>query len=142
MKIDHLGIAVQSIEESLAFYREAMGLELSGRETVEEQGVHVAMLPVGESRIELLEATGPDTPVARFLAKRGPGLHHVCYRVADIRSALARMKAAGVRLIDQEPRVGAGGHLVAFVHPSATGGVLVELAEAHDASHPNQGDTA
>lgn len=142
MKIDHLGIAVQSIEESLAFYREAMGLELSGRETVEEQGVHVAMLPVGESRIELLEATGPDTPVARFLAKRGPGLHHICYRVADIRSALARMKAAGVRLIDQEPRVGAGGHLVAFVHPSATGGVLVELAEAHDASHPNQGDTA
>ena len=142
MKIDHLGIAVQSIEESLAFYREAMGLEVSGRETVEDQGVHVAMLPVGESRIELLEATGPDTPVGKFLAKRGPGLHHICYRVPDIRVALDRMKAAGVRLIDQEPRPGAGGHLVAFVHPSATGGVLVELAEAHDASHPKQGESA
>lgn len=140
MKIDHLGIAVQSIEETLAFYRDALGLEVEGRETVEDQGVHVAMLPVGESRVELLEATGPDTPVGKFLAKRGPGLHHVCYHVPDIRAALDRMKANGVRLIDEEPRVGAGGHLVAFVHPSATGGVLVELAEASDASHV-KGDT-
>jgi methylmalonyl-CoA/ethylmalonyl-CoA epimerase len=139
MKIDHLGIAVHSIEEALAFYRNALGLEVTGRETVEEQGVDVVMLPVGESRVELLEARGPETPVGRFLAKRGPGLHHVCYRVDDIRTTLAAMKAAGVRLIDEEPRVGAGGHLVAFVHPSATGGVLVELAE--DVSHPTQGDS-
>ena len=141
MKVDHLGIAVHSIEEALRFYQEALGLDVTGRETVEDQGVNVAMLPVGESRVELLEPTGPDTPVGKFLTKRGPGLHHVCYLVSDIREALARMKAAGVRLIDEEPRVGAGGHLVAFVHPSATGGVLVELAEASHTSHPTQGDT-
>ena len=142
MKIDHLGIAVPSIAEALAFYRDALGLEVSATETVEDQGVNVAMLPVGESRVELLEATGPDTPVGRFLEKRGPGLHHICYRVPDIRAALDRLRAAGARLIDEQPRVGAGGHLVAFVHPSATGGVLVELAEGSDASHPSQGDNS
>ena len=135
MKIDHLGIAVKSIEEALTFYRDALGLDVSGRETVEEQGVNVAMLPVGESRVELLEPTGPETPVGKFLAKRGPGLHHICYRVPDVRAALERLRSAGVRLIDDQPRVGAGGHLVAFVHPSSTGGVLVELAEASDPSH-------
>lgn len=129
MKIDHLGIAVPSIEDALAFYRDGLGLDVSGRETVEDQGVNVAMLPVGESRVELLEPTGPDTPVGKFLAKRGPGLHHVCYHVPDIEAALDRLRASGARLIDERPRIGAGGHLVAFVHPSATGGVLVELAQ-------------
>lgn len=129
MKIDHFGIAVESIEDALGFYRDALGLEVAHREVVEDQGVRVAMLPVGESRVELLEAVGPDTPVGKFLAKRGPGLHHVCYAVPDIRAALDRLRAGGARLIDEEPRVGAGGHLIAFVHPSATGGVLVELVE-------------
>jgi methylmalonyl-CoA/ethylmalonyl-CoA epimerase len=139
MKIDHLGIAVESLDEALAFYRDALGLEVSGTETVEDQGVHVAMLPVGESRVELLEPVGPDTPVGKFVAKRGPGLHHVCYRVTDIHAALDRLRAAGARLIDEQPRRGAGGHLVAFVHPSATGGVLVELAQPTDAHH-SQGE--
>lgn len=142
MNIDHLGIAVPSIEEALTFYRDALGLEVGGSETVEDQGVHVTMLPVGESRIELLEPTAPDTPVGKFLAKRGPGLHHICYRVPDIHAALERLKAAGARLIDEQPRIGAGGHLVAFVHPAATGGVLVELSQASDdSSHCPQGDT-
>lgn len=141
MKIDHLGIAVTSIEEALAFYRDAMGLELAARETVDDQGVHVAMLPIGESRVELLEPTGPDTPVGKFLAKRGPGLHHVCYQVPDIHAALERMKSAGARLIDESPRRGAGGHLVAFVHPASTGGVLVELSQHTNESHEkHQGD--
>ena len=129
MKIDHIGIATRGIEESLAFWRDALGLEVRHTETVEEQGVRVAMLPVGEPRVELLEPTGPDTPVARFLEKRGPGIHHVAVRVADIRAALARLKSQGARLIDEEPRVGAGGCLVAFVHPAASGGVLLELVQ-------------
>ena len=129
MKIDHIGIATRGIEESLSFWRDALGLEVKHTETVEEQGVRVAMLPAGEPRVELLEPTGPDTPVARFLEKRGPGLHHVAVRVPDIRAALARLKSNGARLIDEEPRVGAGGCLVAFVHPSASGGVLLELVQ-------------
>ena len=133
MKIDHIGIATRGIEESLGFWRDALGLEVRHTETVEEQGVRVAMLPVGEPRVELLEPTGPDTPVARFLEKRGPGIHHVAVRVADIRAALARLKAEGARLIDEEPRVGAGGCLVAFVHPAASGGVLLELVQPADA---------
>jgi methylmalonyl-CoA/ethylmalonyl-CoA epimerase len=129
MKIDHIGIATRGIEESLGFWRDALGLEVKHTETVAEQGVRVAMLPVGEPRVELLEPTGPDTPVAKFLEKRGPGIHHVAVRVGDIRAALARLKAAGARLIDEEPRVGAGGCLVAFVHPAASGGVLLELVQ-------------
>ena len=129
MKIDHIGIATRGIEESLGFWRDALGLEVKHTETVEEQGVRVAMLPVGEPRVELLEPTGPDTPVAKFLEKRGPGIHHIAVRVADIRAALARLKSEGARLIDEEPRVGAGGCLVAFVHPAASGGVLLELVE-------------
>ena len=129
MKIDHIGIATRGIEESLGFWRDALGLEVKHTETVEEQGVRVAMLPVGEPRVELLEPTGPDTPVAKFLEKRGPGIHHVAVRVADIRAALARLKAEGARLIDEEPRVGAGGCLVAFVHPRSSGGVLLELVQ-------------
>ena len=129
MRIEHIGIATRSIEEALGFWRDALGLEVKHTETVEEQGVRVAMLPLGEPRVELLEPTGPDTPVAKFLEKRGPGIHHVAVRVADIRAALARLKAEGARLIDEEPRVGAGGCLVAFVHPSASGGVLLELVQ-------------
>jgi methylmalonyl-CoA/ethylmalonyl-CoA epimerase len=129
MKVDHIGVATRSIEESLKFWRDSLGLEVKHTETVEEQGVHVAMLPVGEPRVELLEPTDESSPVAKFLEKRGPGIHHVAVRVADIRASLARLKARGARLIDEEPRVGAGGCLVAFVHPSASGGVLLELVE-------------
>ena len=129
MKVEHIGIATRSIDDALKFWRDALGLEVRDTETVEEQGVRVSMLPVGEARIELLEPTGPSSPVAKFIEKRGPGIHHVAVRVADIRAALARLKAGGARLIDEEPRVGAGGCLVAFVHPSASGGVLLELVE-------------
>lgn len=136
MRVEHIGIATPKIEESLKFWRDALGLEVRHTEVVEEQGVRVAMLPVGEPRIELLEPTGPDSPVAKFLAKRGPGIHHVAVRVADIRAALARLKTEGARLIDEEPRVGAGGCLVAFVHPSSAGGVLLELVEHAPESEP------
>jgi methylmalonyl-CoA/ethylmalonyl-CoA epimerase len=129
MKIEHIGIATESIDEALRFWRDALGLEVTHTETVEEQGVRVAMLPVGEPRVELLEPTSPASPVAKFLKKRGPGIHHVAVRVADIRAALAHLKAEGARLIDEEPRTGAGGCLVAFVHPSSSGGVLLELVE-------------
>ena len=134
MKVDHIGIATRSIEESLKFWRDALGLEVKNTETVEEQGVNVAMLPAGEPRVELLEPTGPASPVAKFLEKRGPGIHHVAVRVKDIRASLARLKREGARLIDEEPRVGAGGCLVAFVHPAASGGVLLELVEHTRAS--------
>lgn len=129
MKIDHIGIATDGIDRAAAFWREVLGLEVSDSEEVNEQGVRLSMLPVGESRIELLEATGDDSPIARFLQKRGPGIHHIALRVADIRAALNHLKASGARLIDETPRPGAGGCLVAFIHPSATGGVLVELVE-------------
>lgn len=129
MKIDHLGIAVRSISDSLAFYRDALGLELSTTETVEDQGVRVAMLPVGESRIELLEPVSGDTTVGRFIEKRGEGLHHICYEVEDLASKLEEIRESGVRLLDGYPRRGAEGKLVAFLHPASTGGVLVELAE-------------
>jgi len=129
MKVEHIGIATKSIDDTLRFWRDALGLEVAHTETVEEQGVKVAMLPVGASAIELLEPMGESSPVAKFLEKRGPGIHHVAVRVADIRAALARLKEKGARLIDEEPRQGAGGCLVAFVHPSASGGVLLELVE-------------
>jgi methylmalonyl-CoA/ethylmalonyl-CoA epimerase len=134
-KIQHLGVAVDSIDKALNFWRDALGLELQEIEVVADQGVRVAMLPLGESRIELLEATGAETPVGKFIAKRGPGIHHICVEVADIRAKLADLKARGVRLIDEEPRVGAGGALVAFVHPAATGGVLIELTERGTGNH-------
>jgi methylmalonyl-CoA/ethylmalonyl-CoA epimerase len=132
MKIEHIGIATSGIDEALKFWRDALGLEVTHRETVEEQKVRVAMLPVGEPRIELLEPTGDDSPVAKFLEKRGAGIHHIAVRVNDIRASLARLKESGARLIDETPRVGAGGCLVAFVHPSAAGGVLLELVEHTD----------
>ena len=138
MKIDHIGIATRGIEEALGFWRDALGLEVRHTETVEEQGVRVAMLPAGEPRVELLEPTGPESPVAKFLGKRGPGIHHVAVRVADIRASLQRLREQGARLIDETPRVGAGGCLVAFVHPSSAGGVLLELVE-HAPAHRDFG---
>jgi methylmalonyl-CoA/ethylmalonyl-CoA epimerase len=128
-KIQHLGVAVGSIDEAVSFWRDALGLELTEIEVVEDQGVRVAMLPIGESRIELLEATGVETPVGRFIAKRGPGIHHLCIEVENINAKLAELKKRGVRLIDEVPRHGAGGALVAFLHPSSTGGVLIELTQ-------------
>jgi methylmalonyl-CoA/ethylmalonyl-CoA epimerase len=130
MKIDHIGIATRGIEDALAFYRDALGLEVTETEEVAEQKVRVAMLPIGECRIELLEATSDDSPISRFLEKRGPGIHHIALRVDDIRAALANLREKGARLIDEAPRTGAGGCLVAFVHPSSTGGVLMELVQS------------
>lgn len=129
MKIDHIGIATNGIDESSAFWRETLGVEVADTEEVNEQGVRVAMLAVGESRIELLEATSNESPITKFLEKRGPGIHHIALRVGDIRAALNKLKASGARLIDDTPRTGAGGCLVAFIHPATTGGVLVELVE-------------
>jgi methylmalonyl-CoA/ethylmalonyl-CoA epimerase len=132
MKIEHIGIATRALDEALVFWRDALGLEVVHTEVVEEQKVRVAMLPVGEPRIELLEPTADDSPVAKFLEKRGAGIHHVAVRVDDIRAALARLKESGARLIDEAPRVGANNCLVAFVHPSSAGGVLLELVEHTD----------
>lgn len=140
MKIEHIGIATASLDETLRFWRDALGLEVTHTEVIEEQGVRVAMLPAGEPRIELLEPTGESSPVAKFLQKRGPGIHHVAVRVPDIRAALARLKAQGARLIDAEPRVGAGGCLVAFIHPQSAGGVLLELVEHAGAPHETESE--
>ena len=132
MKIEHIGIATRALDEALMFWRDALGLEVAHTEVVEDQKVRVAMLPVGEPRIELLEPTSDDSPVAKFLEKRGAGIHHVAVRVDNIRAALARLKESGARLIDEAPRVGANNCLVAFVHPSSAGGVLLELVEHTD----------
>ena len=133
--INHLGVAVESIDEALKFWRDGLGLTLEAVEVVEDQGVRVAMLPLGESHIELLEATGADTPVGRFIAKRGAGIHHLCVEVADINAQLDILKARGIRLIDETPRLGAGGALVAFIHPASTGGVLIELTQPGSGHH-------
>jgi len=138
MKIDHLGIAVKSISDSLAFYREALGLELRDTERIEDQGVTVALLPAGESRIELLEPFSEQTPVGKFIAKRGEGLHHICYEVEDLSGKLESLKARGVRLLDGYPRRGAEGKLVAFLHPSSAHGVLVELVEKREDHKENK----
>jgi len=127
--LDHIGIAVDSIDERIEFYK-ALGLEVEGYDEVPEQGVRVAFLPVGDSRLELLEPTGPNTPIARHLERRGPGLHHVCLRVPDIRAAMARLADQGHTLLSEEPQLGAHGCLVCFVHPKSTGGVLLELSQA------------
>lgn len=129
MKINHLGIATKGIDDALKFWSEALGLENVHTEIVEDQKVRVAMLPLGESRIELLEPTGDDSPISKFLEKRGGGIHHIAVEVDDIAAALAKLKSQGMRLIDEEPRVGAEGCLVAFVHPSASNGVLLELVQ-------------
>ena len=140
MRIEHIGIATENIDDALAFWRDALGLAVVHTEEVAEQGVRVAMLPVGEPRVELLEPTHEGSPVAKFLAKRGPGIHHVAVRVDDIRASLARLKARGARLIDEEPRVGAGGCLVAFVHPQSAGGVLLELVEHTETGGSGNGE--
>jgi methylmalonyl-CoA epimerase len=127
--LDHIGIAVSDIEEALAFYRDALGLEIEAPEDVPSQRVRAHFIPAGESALELLEATADDSPIAKYLQKRGPGLHHITLRVDDIRAALAQLKARGVRLIDEAPRPGAQGSLVAFIHPSSAQGVLVELTQ-------------
>jgi len=129
MKLDHIGIATNGIAEATRFWRESLGLEASEIEEVADQRVRVTMLPLGESRLELLEGTAPDSPITKFIEKRGPGIHHIAVRVNDIHQALARLKELDARLIDNEPRTGAGGCLVAFVHPSSTGGVLLELVQ-------------
>ena len=126
--IDHLGVAVKSVAEARKFY-ELLGLPVLGEEVVEHERVRVAMVPLGESRIELLEPTSSDSVVARFLAKRGEGLHHVALRVPDIAATVERLKKEGTKFVSDEIKVGAGGHLYVFVHPSSTGGVLVELCE-------------
>lgn len=129
IKIDHLGIAVGSIAERKNFWTEVLGLSLAGLETVAGQKVTTAFLPVGESEIELLESTAPDGPIAGFLEKRGEGIQHVAFRVENIEDALKELKEKGIPLIDQKPRRGAGGAKIAFLHPKATNGILVELCE-------------
>lgn len=129
LKIDHLGIAVNSIDEGKAFWSEVLGLDFEGAETVAEQKVTTAFFPVGESEVELLESTSPDGPVAKYIEKRGQGIQHVAFRVENIDEALAELKEKGVQLIDQQPRIGAGGAKIAFLHPKATNGVLVELCQ-------------
>lgn len=127
--IDHVGIAVEDLDAVLAVYRDSLGLPLVHRETVTEQGVDAALLDVGEGHVELLEPLSPDTTVGRFLSRRGPGLHHVAYRVGDIERALSDLREAGVRLIDERARTGIRGSRVAFVHPGSTGGVLTEIVQ-------------
>lgn len=129
LKIDHLGIAVNSIEAGKQFWTNVLGLPFEGAETVETQKVTTAFFPVGESEVELLESTAPDGPIAKYIEKRGPGIQHVAFRVADIEAALQELKEAGVKLIDETPRIGAGGAKIAFLHPKATNGVLVELCQ-------------
>ena len=127
--VDHVGVAVDDLEAALALYRDALGMPLVHRETVTEQGVEAALLDVGESHIELLAPLGPDTAVGKFLARKGPGLHHVAYRVESVEEALAALSKAGMRLIDEQPRTGIRNSRVAFVHPSSTGGVLTEIVQ-------------
>jgi len=128
-KISHVGIAVANLEEAMPFYRDVLGMTFEGTEVVAEQKVKVAFFATGESRIELLEPTAADSPVAKFLEKNGPGVHHLAYEVADLEQSLAALKAAGVRLIDETPRRGAHNTRIAFLHPKASGGVLTELCE-------------
>jgi methylmalonyl-CoA/ethylmalonyl-CoA epimerase len=131
MKLDHIGIATHKLDEALALWRDVLGLREDFTEEIMEQGVRVAMLPIGDTHIELLEPLSNTSPVGKFLAKRGPGIHHIAIRVTDIRASLASLKEKGTRLIDETPRTGAGGCLVAFIHPSSANGVLLELVQ-HD----------
>ncbi|MEE9531413.1 MAG: methylmalonyl-CoA epimerase [Syntrophobacteria bacterium] len=129
LKIDHLGIAVHSIEEAKKLFQDTLGLKFEGSETVAEQKVTTAFFPVGDSEVELLESTAPDGPIAKYLEKRGEGIQHIAFRVENIEEALAELKEKGIRLIDEKPRLGAGGAKIAFLHPKSTHGVLIELSE-------------
>lgn len=134
-QIDHIGVAVEDLDESIKLYERSFGMELAHRETVESQGVEAVLLDVGEGHVELLAPLGPDTPVGKFIAKKGPGIHHVAYAVDDIEAALEQVKAAGLRLIDEEPRTGIRRSRVAFLHPSATGSVLTEIVQPAAGEH-------
>ena len=127
--VDHIGIAVKSIDESLKFWEEALGIHCHGVEEVAEQKVKTAFLPLGDTEVELLEGTSEESPVSKFIAAKGEGIHHLAIRVENLEAALEELKAKGVRLIDEKPRIGAGGAKIAFVHPKASGGVLLELSE-------------
>ena len=129
-KINHRGIAVQSLESALPFYRDALGMEFKGEEEVAEQKVKVAMLQIGESKIELLEPTSPDSPIAKSIEKNGPGIHHIAYEVDDIEAVIAHMLKEGARMIDEVPRNGAHGTRIAFIHPKTSNGVLTELCQS------------
>ena len=131
--IDHVGVAISDLDESLAFFKDALGLELEPPEDIPSQRVRAHFLHAGDATVELVEPTSDDSPIAKFITRRGPGLHHLCLRVDDIVSALAELKAKGVKLIDEVPRPGAHHSLVAFIHPSSTHGVLVELKQLHAA---------
>lgn len=129
LKVDHVGIAVKNLDETLKFYTDVLGLELHGTEVVEEQKVKVAFLPVGDTEIELLESTSPDGPIAKFIEKNGEGIQHLAFKVDNIEEAIAHMQEKGLRMIDEKPRYGAGGAKIAFVHPKSSNRVLVELSE-------------
>ena len=133
--IDHVGVAVEDIDSALALYRDALGMPLVHRETITAQGVHAALLDVGDSHVELLQPIGPETAVAKFLARRGPGMHHIAYRVDDVEESLRALAAAGLRLIDERPRPGIRGSRVAFLHPTSTGGVLTEIVQPAPEDH-------
>ena len=134
-RIDHIGVAVEDLDAAIALYERDFAIELVHRETVESQGVEAVLLDVGENHVELLSPLGEETPVGKFLAKRGPGLHHVAYQVADIDAALSSLRDAGMRLIDEEPRTGIRSSRVAFLHPRSTGGVLTEIVEPAKGAH-------
>ncbi len=129
LKVDHIGIAVKNLEETLKFYEDVLGMECTGKEEVDEQKVRVAFLPVGDSEVELLESTDPEGPIAKYIDKKGEGIQHIAFRVDNIEQAIETMKEKGIRMIDEKPRYGAGGAKIAFCHPKSTGGVLVELSE-------------
>ena len=128
-KLDHIGIAVESLDAALPVWEGILGLPLHGTEEVAEQKVRTAFFPIGDTEVELLESTDPEGPIGKFIANKGQGVHHLAFRVDDIDAALAELKAKGVRLIDEKPRYGAGGARIAFIHPKATGGVLIEISE-------------
>ncbi|MTI46504.1 methylmalonyl-CoA epimerase [Sporosalibacterium faouarense] len=128
-KVDHIGIAVKDLEETLKFYQEILGMDLQGTEIVEEQKVKVAFLPIGDTEVELLESTDKEGPIAKYVEKKGQGVQHIAYRVENIEKAIEEMKEKGIRMIDEKPRYGAGGAKIAFAHPKSTHGVLIELCE-------------
>ena len=134
-RIDHIGVAVENLDEAIRLYERSFDMDLAHRETVESQGVEAVLLDVGDGHVELLAPLGPDTPVGKFIAKKGPGIHHVAYAVDDIEAALEQVKAAGLRLIDEEPRTGIRRSRVAFLHPSATGSVLTEIVQPAGEEH-------